>query len=235
MIVGIVAGVALFHHSKSVEAPESISQNEMEPVADSSFDSGLSQSVPTLGGGDTKTKAWAVLQKYLGYAKNHDLKNLRQVSYQLSPACSDPAQEKNCFERMDTAYFFGSFFKQEDFKYVWSDERQIILATEFNIEEDDTMMGRNRAMIYFVVVDGNPKVLYFNPTKGSVVSKGTASKEELTERLVIYTEDKDEDGKEDYLEQCLSSSQNSSCVKTDPKIRDTDKDGFWDGIETLFH
>ena len=58
-------------------------------------------------------------------------------------------------------------------------------------------------------------------------------KEELENRLVRFTEDKDFDGKEDYLEECLSGTQTENCTKTDPKIRDTDQDGLWDGIETL--
>lgn len=57
----------------------------------------------------------------------------------------------------------------------------------------------------------------------------------MLERLTKYTEDKDEDGMEDYLEECLSSSQDETCIKSDTNNKDGDGDGFWDGIEALFY
>ena len=51
--------------------------------------------------------------------------------------------------------------------------------------------------------------------------------------MIIYTEDKDEDGIADYDEECLSSKERDICNKTSPKIRDTNGNGLWDGIEVL--
>ncbi len=181
-----------------------------------------------------KDKAWIVLEKYLDFAKNHDIKNLSKISYQVSEICKDKSKEKECFERMDAVYFIGKELKKSDFKYVWQDDKQIILTTDFKFEENESMISKSRGMIYFVI-DKEIKVLSFNHAKGSVVTKSTASIEELKDRLNTYTKDIDEDGKEDYLEECLSSSQGSECIKTDTKIKDSDKDGFWDGIEALFY
>jgi hypothetical protein len=107
--------------------------------------------------------------------------------------------------------------------------------TVFKFEENEQMISKTRGIIYFVIDKGAIKLLSFNPSKGAVVMKSTASKEELNDRLTRYTEDKDEDGKEDYLEECLSTSQEEGCVKTDTTKRDTNGDGFWDGIEALFY
>lgn len=183
-----------------------------------------------------KERVWNVLQKYLNLAKNHDLAGLRIFAYQISPICNDPKQEKDCFLRMDSVYYLGSDLKKEDFKNVWYDKKQIILTTDFMIQENDETIGRTRGIIYFVIDDSSSiKLLSFSPAKGSVVQKGQADKKELEDRLLIYTEDKDKDGKADYLEQCLSLSQNKSCLKTDSTKRDTDGDSFWDGIQILFY
>jgi len=94
-------------------------------------------------------------------------------------------------------------------------------------------LGRHRAIIFFVKDNESLKLLSFSPFKGATVSKGVASREEIDDRLIIYTEDKDEDGIADYDEECLSPKEGEVCVKTNPKIRDTDGDGLWDGVQAL--
>lgn len=182
-----------------------------------------------------KESAWKVLEQYLAYAKDQNVNGIKSLSYQISPECNTDPKGKACLDKISTVYFFGQELKKADFKYVWSDSKQIILTTDFKFEENDQMISKTRGMIYFVIQNDKIKLLSFNPSKGAVIVKGEAGKQELEDRLTRYTEDKDEDGKEDYLEECLSTSQEEGCKKTDPKIRDTNVNGFWDGIEALFY
>ena len=181
-----------------------------------------------------KDLAWDFFQKYLAYNKNHNLEGVKSVVYKVAPVCDDPKTLIDCEARMGSAYSYGSALIKEDFVNVWEDGKQIILATDYKIQQDETAIGRNRAIIYFIKDEaGNLKLLSFSPRKGAFTSKGTASEEELNARIILYTEDKDEDGLEDYIEECIPTEIKDTCVPTDPKLRDTDGDGLWDGIEAL--
>ncbi len=185
------------------------------------------------------TQSWNTLQKYLKAAQNKDVETLKNLSYQVSDSCKNynesAENKKDCDQKMDTVAYFGSVFVKKEFINVWSDDRQTILSTDFKWDEDKDRMARSRGIVFFVKgEDGVLKVLSFNDAKGAFVSKGDAKKEELEARLIRYTEDMDMDGKEDYLEECLSAAQTEFCKKTDPKVRDTDGDGLWDGIQVLF-
>lgn len=200
-------------------------QNQIEPQFPG-------QTIPLSN--DPRDIAWDFFQKYLAYNKNHNLEGVKSVVYKLSAVCGDPKTLIDCEARMGSAYSYGSALVKEDFVNVWEDPKQIILATDFQIQEDENAIGRNRAIIYFLKDEaGNLKLLSFSPRKGAFTSKGTASEEELNARVILYTEDKDEDGLEDYIEECIPAEIKDTCVPTDPKLRDTDADGLWDGIEYL--
>lgn len=181
-----------------------------------------------------KDKAWAVFQKYLGYNKNRDIEGVRSVVYKIAPICEDPKTRVDCEGRMGLAYIYGSALKKEDFTNVWSDDRQMILSSDFKTEENSDNINRTRAIIFFIKDEsGNLRMLSFSPFKGASTNKGTASREELIDRITRYTEDKDEDGAVDYIEECIPADTKDTCVPTNPKIRDTDGDGLWDGVEAL--
>lgn len=180
--------------------------------------------------------AWAVFQKYLGYNKDQNLEGVRSMVYKVASVCNDPKTTIDCKARMGSAYQYGSALKKEDFVNVWSDEKQIILSTDFWLEssKDLDQYGRFRSIIFFIKgTDGSWKLLSFSPTKGGATNKGAASQEEVDARLIRYTEDNDKDGIADYEEECLNKPDDLSCVKTNTKIRDTNGDGFWDGVEAL--
>jgi len=179
--------------------------------------------------------AWALFQKYLDYNKVQNLDGVKTMVYKVASVCDDPKTTIDCKSRMGQAYAYGSALKKEDFTNVWSDDKQIILSTDFKINEDDEVMGRNRAIIFFVKDDSGFKMLSFSPFKGATIGKvnTSASRQELMGRLVTYTEDNDNDGVADYDEQCLGIKEGESCTKTDPNLRDTDGDGHWDGVQAL--
>jgi len=194
----------------------------------------LAPAIPT----SVKDTVWDLFQKYLAYNKELDLDGVKSVVHKVSDICNTEKPTEECKSRMSSAYSYGNVLEKEEFVNVWQDEKQLILSTDFWTEEskDLDQYGRFRAIIFFIKdEDNNWKLLSFSPFKGKIFLMGSASREEFTERAVIYTEDNDKDGKEDYLEECLSTPEDSACLKTDPKQRDTDGDGWWDGIEILLN
>ncbi|MEK7669045.1 MAG: hypothetical protein AAB350_00420 [Patescibacteria group bacterium] len=233
-IGGILVVVALFFIFKNISlAPVVEDQKAEKEVSKITIDPNIpGQTLPLSN--DPKNVAWDFFQKYLAFNKNHNLEGVKSVVYKVALICEDPKTYIDCEARMGSAYSYGSALKKEDFTNVWSDEKQTILATDFKIQEDDSVIGRNRAIIFFIKDEAdNLKMLSFSPFKGAVTSKGVASKEELDYRIIRYTEDKDEDGIADYQEECLGVKEGEICLPTNPKIRDTDGDGLWDGVEAL--
>ena len=240
LVILIIAFVLVIFVKKEPVDSNSLSglENTIETAISTNNRETEKVNIATSTGLSIKEKAWDVLQKYLGFAKSKNIEGVRSLSYQLTDSCkkySNEEEKKDCDARMDTVAFFGIVFAKKDFIEVWSDSKQIILATDFRIEENEEVTSRTRSMIYFVVEDGVIKVLKFDPAKGSVLQKADLTKVEIDKRLVELTEDTDKDGAEDYLEKCISKSQDSTCIKTDITKRDTDGDGFWDGIEALFY
>jgi len=240
-IVGLVVIVAvfIFFISKFKSDISDVSTTTSKTnISDSSYD-GLNQIEPDFLGQDlplsnsSKNVAWDTFQKYLKYNKEQNLEGVKSIVYKVAPICEDIKNTIECKARMSLAYQYGSVLDKKDFVNVWSDEKQIILATDFKTKEDDSVLGRHRAIIFFIKDGESFKLLSFSPFKGATIDKGVSSREELDDRLIIYTEDKDEDGIADYDEECLSSKERDICNKTSPKIRDTNGNGLWDGIEVL--
>jgi hypothetical protein len=232
VIIVLAIGGAIFWATKNFSAnPTSTTESQTE-VSKIKIDPVLSgQTLPLSN--DPKDIAWNLFQKYVSYNKIKDLNGVKSVVYKIASVCEDPKTRIDCEARMALAYSYGSAIKKESLTNLWEDNKQIILSSDFQIKEDNTAIGRNRIILFFVKTDSGLKLLSFSPFKGAVADKGTASKEELLERLSIYTEDFDQDGISDYDEQCLRAVAEVGCVKTDPKNRDTDGDGFWDGIQAL--
>jgi hypothetical protein len=139
-----------------------------------------------------KDMAWSVFQKYLGYNKSHDLDGVKSVVLKVNEVCSSSTITDECKNRMDSAYSYGSAFKKADFKNVLNDGKQITLATDFKIDEDANLIGRNRAIIYFVKNDAGNWVLFsFSPFKGATLPKtASTTREDLIKQLITLTEDK---------------------------------------------
>jgi len=117
------------------------------------------------------------------------------------------------------------------------DDKQAIYSTNPVKTDDSTAYGYKQGIIMFVKKDGSWKILLSSPEKNWGVSKaGTnrtpAQVEELLQEMIL---DSDKDGITNMYELCEGSQMgNSKCVKTDPNKRDTDGDGWWDGIEAEF-
>jgi hypothetical protein len=236
----VVISAAVFYYAKNLpdintanettsqnQATTTISQNDLSPKPVLS-----AQPKPKLN--IDKELAWATFLKYLIYNKSRNLDGVKSVVYKVSAMCNAAIAGDECKDRMDMAYSYGSAFKKDDFVNVWSDGQQTILSTNFKIGEDDQVMTRTRSIIFFVGNGLSLKLLGFSPDKGAILEKtASTTKEELIKKLIAYTEDGDQDGISDYDEQCSNIPQGQTCIKTDPKLRDTNSNGLWDGVEAL--
>jgi len=183
--------------------------------------------------------AWNVFENYLKSAQNHDLASLRKYSHQISDTCNNPELEEQCFALMDNVHALGIQFKREEFKNIWFDDKQIIMASDYVTIDDETFGSRGmaRMIIYFTRDElGNPKIISFNGLDGNFVLKNDLTNEELDKHLLESIQDDDEDGLPNKVEVCDDESPSVSiCTDTDPKRRDTDGDGWWDSTETFFY
>jgi len=219
---------------KAVEEVPVVTQNELPLHQDSA---GQASSTPVTN--TERDSAWAVLQKYLGYAKANDVKGLATLSYQLSDSCKNYSasadDRKDCDAKMQSVYKMGSQFKKSDYGYTWSDSKQIILSTAFyRSDPASDVAGYLHGIIFFVKDAGAIKVLSFNPVRGIFLPKSaTTTPAEIEQKLIAAVKDADQDGMEDQVENCIRVD--TACTKTDPTKRDTNGNGFWDGVEALFY
>jgi hypothetical protein len=127
-------------------------------------------SLPDFSTPGAAKEAWATWQEYLTAARAHDLSKVRSLSHQLSPACTDPAREAECFELMDSVVFFAGELKQRDFIHFASDARQTVLTTDY-LEiagSEEPIM----TVIYFTQASGTYKVLGLRFCLGDEESHG---------------------------------------------------------------
>ncbi len=179
--------------------------------------------------------AWKVFEQYLNAAKQKNRDALRNYSYQLSSVCDGDEVSEECLQRMESAYSVGSTFEKKAFTVRYGDQKQFILATEPKEFENETSAGYTQQYLLFAKKDdGKFYVLGMDPDRSwYTIKKENISKEEL---LLLAKEemlDSDLDGAPDKFENCEfpESFLFLSCEKTDPLNRDTDQDGWWDGIE----
>lgn len=95
-------------------------------------------------------QAWATWEKYIEFAKAHNLAGIRSLSHQISKTCNDPSKEKECFELMDSVVNFSTLLKREMFNHTQTDDKQIMMWSE----------GPGVVILFFTKdQSGAPKVL----------------------------------------------------------------------------
>ena len=181
-----------------------------------------------------KATAWDVFQEFLAGIKAHDLDRVNEVAYeQIDPNvyCKDMGLEKDACLGMiwslsDALGKAKEEFNKADFPNVSEDENQIIMAT--NISPDEITIpnvdpGYSKAHIYFVKnQEGNVLILEL----------GTQTWRFTGDTLTNAIKDSDGDNLPDEDEKCEGANKyDKSCVKTNPNLKDTDGDGWWDSIE----
>ncbi|MDP2641903.1 MAG: hypothetical protein Q8P21_01265 [bacterium] len=131
-VVAAIVVVGIFS-ANSYKAPDGFSfssRNTSVPPLPFSIPSFPSLKIPMPGPEAEKEAAWSVWQNYLEFARQHDLAGIRNVSHQISATCNDPIRETECFALMDSVYAIGSTLSADALKYVYYDNRQIVMATD---------------------------------------------------------------------------------------------------------
>lgn len=183
-----------------------------------------------------KAEAWKVFEAYLVAAKANNLVEVKRLSYQLSDECLDSAKIEECNARMNTAYKYGIQFKLDAMKYMVYDDKQIIMAGEYNQSLEGNAPSFTRGVLYFVREGSEIKFLSLNPFQGIIViRKENEATTTVIGRLLDATDDTDLDYLPDIYEMCTGVMATVDCVKSDIKKRDTDGDGYWDSTESLFY
>lgn len=181
-------------------------------------------------------RAWQAFESYMKYAEAHDLEGVASLSHQLSDTCLDPERVEECHALMDNVVLISKEFDKTKFVNVWRDRKQIILSTDWTVEENEAVKGYYRNVIYFTRDwKGNPKLLSMSaPIDFVYLPREGVSAEELDAMLLEKIIDTDKDGLDDEVENCTFIGAPADCEYTNPLKRDTDNDGWWDGTEALF-
>ncbi len=190
-----------------------------------------------VGGVPSSLDLWNIFSRYLKAAQDHDRDALKTFAFALSPACVGSPVSKDCIQRMDAVYEAGKNLSQKEFTSLWADERQAILMTTPKETEDSQSIGFSRAVIFFAKnKDGKFGLLALDPKRIWLVKKNaTTSREMLLENAKKDMTDSDQDGITDNFENCIFPDNLivlSECTKTNPNLRDTNNDLWWDGIGT---
>jgi len=224
------------------------SQYEMPPEAISTVSVATStdsvkstETTPTGGGLMTITvfdRAWMTFEDYVSRAHEHNIVGVKDLSYKQSAICKNKETEKQCFTLMDNVYSIGKDFRKEDYKNIWSDEKQVIVFTDPRYDNAEKQYGLIQSYIYFTrEKDGSAKLLAIDPARGWYIEKASSTREEWVTKLKKLTQDTDKDGLTDNEENCLDAKgvTEVSCVKTDYQKRDSKGDGWWDGVRVYIN
>ncbi|MBF0387984.1 MAG: hypothetical protein HQL20_09055 [Candidatus Omnitrophica bacterium] len=174
---------------------------------------------------------WGVFEQFLGALKGHDVQKATALSYNPLP-CSP----EECGPIFDMIYSVYRDYKKTDFIDAVKDSKQCIISTREVLSDGDEERSYTKNSIVFIV---NPQgawvLLTAEPRVWGHTKKATnLPTEEIEKALRIMMQDSDADGKTDNEETCQGAQEyNSSCVKTDASLKDTDGDGWWDGVEKL--
>lgn len=149
---------------------------------------------------------WVIFDQVTLALKNKDISSYNKLSY--TQVTKEEASQFSDF----IPYLIDMMSKINKSDYVSKiqDDKQAI----FSIKPIETTNNYKIEQIMFIKQDGLWKLL-------------TISNKEFVGKL---TPDSDKDGLTDNEEIC-TANHDPKCVKTDPSKKDTDGDGWWDGID----
>ncbi len=180
-----------------------------------------------------KRDPWLAFEKYKAAAAAQDLAGMNLASRnQYIEICKSKEECDTVFGYLNQ---YLSQIKKEDYVNVWEDEKQIILSTNKEIQESDAEKLFGIKYLLFVKDEnGMPKFLT-GLSDGQIREKADKTLDELDAELQLAITDTDKDGLFDARERCeVALRAGETCVKSDPNNRDTDSDGWWDGVEIRF-
>src|SRR3989344_2451104 len=185
-------------------------------------------------------KIWSLFDTYIARAKAHDIEGVKKLSFQQSAACADIKRVNECYGLMDIVVGFSKGIKKDDYNNLQSDSRQLILSTDFKKIDNENAYGYSKGYLVMIIdKNGDLRMLNFNPDKSWFYTKNDfefSNKEVMEIKLTTMIKDTDNDGLTENQEICGGEYQSSAeCTNTDPNKLDSDKDGWWDGVEFFFY
>jgi hypothetical protein len=174
----------------------------------------------------TSDYLWSVFDQY-----NNKLKNANYNDYVASEPPSSVLMSPTQFAQL-SAFTYNENMKlnKADFVNKWQDDKQAIFSTNPVRTETADSNGYTQTKISFIKDNGAWKILLISPSNSWSVLKSTGASGEKDLQAMIS--DSDKDGLTNWEETCSGANHyNTSCVKTDPNKRDTNGNGWWDGIE----
>jgi hypothetical protein len=166
---------------------------------------------------------WSVYEKSEKYIANKDMEGLNSMTYDeysmeeiLSEFQTSNAEvkEEDVWELLQGPWTGPDSEEPQknEFSILQKDEQQTIIATEITQEGE----FYDRYFMYFVRNEGK----YLLVSHRSSTLSGN------------WFTDSDKDGATDRVERCEGANEfNEDCVVTDPNKKDSDGDGWWDGVE----
>ena len=148
IIAILVASIILFTSKNTSEIKGDISRRDILDYFPS-----LSFPPLTISGNELalSVESWTTFEKYLEFAKTHDLNGIRNLSHQISDTCNDPLREKECFALMDSVYSFASLFKQNDFNQLYEECNTAKISCE-----KDLQMCLSQSQVYKQQLQASP-------------------------------------------------------------------------------
>ncbi len=183
---------------------------------------------------EVRAAAWATFDAYRNVLEVGDVSLLEPLSYRLSPTCSNEEMVEECKLRMQAVYDLVKDFNRDQFSEVWYDEKQILLFTPPQRNETEEVVSYERSYIYFTRdLNGNPRILAIDPKQvwSFTRAEKEMSDEDIEREIEVITIDIDQDGIPDIYEVCAEGADPTLCMPTDPEVRDTNGDGWWDGFQ----
>ena len=147
---------------------------------------------------------WELIQKIISATKAGNLNDVNSLIYKK-------CDQSSCEGLLSGMYNILNTLNKTDFVTKWEDSKQMILLTAPKQELVNYNTNYSQSLLFFVKTQTGLEFLMMS----------YKSLPDLT--------DSDKDGSPDSTENC--SNGNPSCQKTNPSNRDTDGDGWWDGIE----
>lgn len=162
--------------------------------------------IKTISTGSDNTDLWTIFDKVTLALKNKDVDSYNMYSFK-QVTMDEKAQ---FIQYVPVLLEVSTKVNKTEYVNKWQDDKQAIYSTA----PQKTNTGFGQMLIMFVKKDGAWKVL------------------SITDKVLVGTGvDFDKDGLSDGEETCTDNHA-PWCVKTDPKKRDTNGDGWWDGIES---
>jgi len=176
----------------------------------------------------TNNDLWLIFDKSNEALKNKDIAAYNAVSYkQVTP------DQIPLFTAMATSLYNESMkLNKADFVNKWQDDKQAIYSTNPVKDDTATSYGYKTSQIMFIKTNNSWKVLMMELGSQSLPKTWENTTAKIEQDLQAMMLDSDKDGLTDRDELCEDAQMgNPDCVKTDPRKRDTNGNGWWDGIE----